>query len=188
MFTTDDLDRVTACVVAAWRSGLDRDWSARAGSVDWTCLHTADHAQDAVLAVALFLASGRRDDYPDWGFGEMGDAATPAKVVEAMATAGRIVSAVVATAKPGDEAIIWLRPTPTVRPAGDFAPRAGIEMLLHAHDVCTGLGVTLAPPGDACARLREHTRGWPHWSGPGWSDPASTDDPWRDLLVASGRG
>jgi hypothetical protein len=60
-------------------------------------------------------------------------------------------------------------------------------LILHAHDVCAGLGVPLVPPADACARLRDHTHGWPHWTGPGWRPPPTTDDPWHDLLVGSGR-
>ena len=44
------------------------------------------------------------------------------------------------------------------------------------------------PPPGPCARLRDHTRGWPHWETPGWSPPPTTDDPWADLLVGSGRG
>ena len=62
-FTYEDLDAVTECVAGAWRAGADRDWSARAGTLDWSCARTADHALDAVLAVALFLAAGRQDGY-----------------------------------------------------------------------------------------------------------------------------
>jgi hypothetical protein len=60
-------------------------------------------------------------------------------------------------------------------------------MILHGHDVSAGLGVRFAPPADVCARLRDQTRGWPHWSSPGWHDAGATEDPWSDLLTASGR-
>jgi hypothetical protein len=60
-------------------------------------------------------------------------------------------------------------------------------MILHAQDVCAGLGVELTPPRDVCERLREHTRLWPHWTTPGWHQLDAFDDPWMDLLDASGR-
>ena len=48
-------------------------------------------------------------------------------------------------------------------------PRGGLELALHGHDVCAGLGVPFDPPTDLCERLRAHTQDWPHWSSPGWS-------------------
>jgi hypothetical protein len=104
-----------------------------------------------------------------------------------MAAVGRVLSAVIATALPGASAVIWRRPLPEVRPASDFAARGALEMILHGHDVCAGLGVPFAPPADVCARLRDHSRDWPHWRNPGWHEAAGTDDPWDDLLAASGR-
>lgn len=189
-FTTADLDAVTAVVADAWRSALDHDWSVRAGTLEWSCLETADHMVDAVLAVAFFLASRKQDGYPDWGWPEFtaGEHAKPELLVEALVTVGRVLSAVVAAAEPDATAVIWRRPQVTVAPACDFAARGALEMVLHAHDVCTGLGVEIVPPADVCERLREHTRSWPHWTAPGWHAPAATSNPWADLLDASGRG
>jgi hypothetical protein len=187
-FTPEDLDVVTGCVVDAWCSGLDRDWSVPAGTVEWSCTVTATHAVDAVLAVALFLASRRRDGYPEWICAPaMPEDGGPEHLVEAMGAVGRVLTGVVATAPPGTEAVIWRRPRVEVRPAADFAARGALEMVLHGHDVAAGLGATLAPPAAVCARLRDHTRGWPHWSSPGWRPAPATDDPWSDLLVGSGR-
>jgi hypothetical protein len=187
-FTRSDLDRVARAAVEAWRSGADRDWSAPAGTLSWSCTRTADHCVDAVLAVGLFLASGRQDSYPAWA-GErlMGDDATPERLAEALGAVATVVSGVVAVADPDRRAVIWLRPVPGTGTPPDFAARAALELVLHAHDVASGLGVPFEPPADACARLRDHTRGWPHWWAPGWSPAPTTDDPWADLLAASGR-
>jgi hypothetical protein len=111
----------------------------------------------------------------------------PSQFVEAIAVAGRIVAGVVATSAEETRAIIWRRPEPTVAPPSEFAPRAGLEMILHGHDVAAGLGIKYEPPESLVIRLRDHTRGWPHWSSPGWHPVARTGDPWRDLLEASGR-
>lgn len=188
-FGRNDLDDVTRLVADAWRSGAHRDWTVPAGTLEWSCGRAADHTVDAVLAVAIFLASRKQDGYPDWGWGEltMGERAVPEVLIEAFEAVGRLLSGAIAIAEPGARAVIWRRPAVEVRGAEDFAARGGLEMLLHGHDVCTGLGVPLDPPLDLCQRLRDHTRGWPHWTSPGWTDAPVTDDAWADLLIGSGR-
>jgi len=69
--------------------------------------------------------------------------------------------------------------TPPTEPA--------LELILHAYDVCSGLGVVFTPPARLCAGLREHTAHWPMWSSPGWSPPTMAGDAWADLLRSSGR-
>jgi hypothetical protein len=66
-FSREDLDAVAELVVGSWRSGLDRDWSVPAGTLEWSCGRTADHTVDSVLAIAFFLASRKQDGYPEWG-------------------------------------------------------------------------------------------------------------------------
>lgn len=188
MFTHTDLLTVTDHVAAAWTAGIDRDWSARAGTLDWTCAATADHAYDATLAVGYFLASRRQDSYPEWGGGlfTVGPDAQPNDFIEAIQVAGRLVAGVVATTPDDVRAIIWRNPAET-RPPADFAPRAGLELILHGHDVAAGLQVEYEPPADVCARLRDHTRDWRHWGGGVWPGLTITDDPWSDVLTGSGR-
>ena len=185
-FSAADLDALTETVAAAWTAGADRDWSAPAGTLEWSCLHTADHAVDTVMAPALFLASRRIDAYPDlpWSF-VMGADATPMRLVDGLRTATRILQAVVASAEPGVRAVIWRRPAVETRPPADFLPRAGLELALHAHDVCLGVGVPFEPGFEVAHHLREHTRTWPMWTI--WQEPAASDDPWGDLLAAAGR-
>ena len=175
-------------VAAAWERGVDRDWSARAGTLEWSCTRTADHAYDATLAVGFFLASRRQDRYPDMGgVINTGKTPWPSQLCEAIEVAGRVVAGVVATTPEDVRAIIWRRPETTLAAPGEFAPRAALETLLHGHDVAAGLGVPFEPPAGPCARLRDHTHAWPHWSSPGWRPLARTSDPWRDLLDGSGR-
>jgi hypothetical protein len=178
---------VTEYVAAAWERGVDRDWSVRAGTMDWSCTKTADHAYDATLAVGFFLASRRRDRYPDWGgVMSVGDPPWPAQLIEAIEVAGRLVAGVIATTPEDVRAIIWRRPEPTVAPPSEFAARAALEAVLHGHDVAAGLGVPFEPPEGLCARLRDHTRDWPMW-GASWKPLPHTADPWEDLLTGSGR-
>jgi hypothetical protein len=185
-FSRADLDLLTGFVTDSWRSGVDRDWSARAGTLDWSCVETANHTADAVLAVAFFLASRKQDGYPEWGW-SVPTNDRPEALVEALAAVGRVLSGVIATAEPGTRAVIWRRPQVTTGSVDDFAARGGLELILHAHDVCAGLGIPFAPPADLCGRLRDHTREWVHWTTPGWHALPATDDAWGDLLDASGR-
>lgn len=186
-FTVPDLYELSELVATTWASASDRDWSVRAGTLEWTCTATADHAVDCVYAPAFFLASRRQDAYPDAG-GDltMGDNADPARLVESLHIASRILAALVHDAEPDVRAVIFRRPQVLTAAPHDFLPRGALELILHAHDVSVGLGVRFEPPSGLCHRLREHTRPWPIWDA--WSTALVTsDNPWGDLLAASGR-
>ena len=188
MFTRADLEALTEIVADAWTAGADRDWSAQAGTVEWTCTRTADHAVDCVFAPAFFLASRRTDGYPDAGENfTVGPDATPAQLVEALRIASRVLAAVVADADPSVRAVIFRRPDVITAPPPDFLPRGALELILHAHDVCKGLGVQFEPPVTVCAHLLEHTAGFPY-AAVGWTKPDPVaPDPWGELLRATGR-
>jgi len=186
-FTSEDLEELSDLVATAWSSAADADWSVAAGSLTWSCQSTADHAVDCVYSPAFFLASRRTDAYPEVGVDLMlGDAATPALLVESLGIATRILIALVGATDPAVRAVIFRRPEILVAPPHDFLPRAAMELVLHAHDVCVGLGVPFEPPAALCLRLREHTRPWPMWTL-AWHGLDQTDDPWADLLRGSGR-
>jgi hypothetical protein len=188
MFDRADLEALTEVVADAWTAGADRDWSVQAGTVEWSCTRTADHAVDCVFAPAFFLASRRTDGYPDAGEDySVGPNATPAQLVEALRIASRVLAAVVADTDPSVRAVIFRRPTVVTAPPPDFLPRGALELILHAHDVCKGLGVPFEPPAAVCEHLIEHTADWPH-AALGWDTPsAGTTDPWGELLRATGR-
>lgn len=186
-FTADDLRRLTEIIAAVWSSAAGADWSVQAGTVEWTCLATADHAVDCVYAPAFFLASRRLDGYPEIGVDlTLGARATPALLVESLEIASRMLVAIVNDTDPDVRAVIFRRPEVMTAPPADFLPRGAMELILHAHDVCAGLGVPFEPPADICRRLREHTRPWPMWTV-AWDGLPDTDDPWADLLEGSGR-
>ena len=140
-----------------------------------------------VLAPAFFLASRKEDGYPAFEPFTLGAQPGPEVLVEGLQTATRILSAVVHAAEPDARAAIWYRPEVEVRGPEDFVPRGALELILHAHDVCTGLDVPFDPPMELCERLRQDTQSWPLWDLPGWTPPAMTGEPWADLLRSSGR-
>jgi hypothetical protein len=187
VFSTDDLHDLTAYVATRWRAGADRDWSVPAGTLEWSCTRTADHAVDAVLAAACFLASRKQDGYPDMGADfTVGPDARPDQLIQALEVAARILAAVVGDAGPDVRAVIFRFPAIVTAPPQDFVPRGALELILHAHDVCAGLGVEFEPEADLCRRLREHTRSWGLWTL-AWNGLPRTEDPWADLLAGAGR-
>jgi len=118
----------------------------------------------------------------------MGPDATPQRIVEGLETASRILCSVVIAAEPGARAFIRSRPRPQSAPAAAFVPRGGLELILHAHDVCAGLRVPFEPPADVVERLREHVRALAGRLGSALEARlTSCDDAWGDLLEASGR-
>ena len=186
-FTVHDLSVLSDLVAETWTAAANRDWSAPAGTLDWSCTATADHAVDCVYAPAIFLASRKVDAYPDVGTDlTLGSRATPDLLVQSLRIATRILAAVVSDAGPDERAVIFRRPEVLIGAPQDFVPRGALELILHAHDVCAGLGVPFEPPADLCHRLREHTRPWPMWTVV-WHKLDRTDDAWRDLLEATGR-
>ena len=188
-FAVEDLRELAELVGRAWSSVPDgaAAWAQPAGSLEWSCLRTADHAVDCVYAPAFFLASRQVDDYPIAGSDlRLGGDATPTLLVRSLSMAVNLLAGVVRDAPPDARAAIFRRPSVLVGRPEDFVPRAGLELALHAFDVCTGLSVPFEPPAPLCRRLREHTRGWPMWTMV-WEAPGHGDDPWRDLLVASAR-
>jgi hypothetical protein len=186
-FTVDDLFALVDMVASSWLTAADRDWSVPAHTVEWSCLATADHAVDCVYAPAMFLASRRVDAYPEVGLNvQLGPAATPARLVESLGIAAQLLSGVVHDASDDVRAVIFRRPQVIVGAPRDFVPRAAVELILHAYDVAGGLGTAFEPAAEMCRRLREHTRSWPMW-GVHWKPLGESDDPWGDLLAASGR-
>ena len=181
-FTVDDFDRLTAEVLAAWREGVDRDWSVPAGTLEWSCWQTADHTIDCVFSYALFLATRCQDDYPPFGELHTLPEATPADLIAGLLGVTTLLSATIRVAGPDVQAVIFRHPEPTTAPAAQFAARGALEMVLHAHDVCLGLGVAFNPSRGLCQRLWDQTSRWPMMA-----QAASDDDPWSDLLERSGR-
>lgn len=174
-FTVDDFDWLSRLVLDAWGSAVDGDWTVPAGALEWSCFKTADHTVDCVFSYAFFLASRKTDWYPNWGELHANEGATPADILDGLRAASELLRATILAAPAETQAIIALGPEPRTGDPQDFAARGGLELILHAHDVCSGLGVPFDPPRDLCERLLTHTGGQP------------AEDPWQALLDRSGR-
>ena len=110
-----------------------------------------------------------------------GKTGTP-EIIEGLQAVCRMLSAVIRAAAPDTRAVILRWPSVETGTPSDFAARGALEMVLHANDICSGLGVGFEPPRVICARLRDQTEGWP-----GQQPITPSGDAWTDLLARSGR-
>jgi hypothetical protein len=70
--------------------------------------------------------------------------------------------------------VLFTGDEPILGPPADFVSRVGLELILHARDVCLGLGITYEPDVDLARRLRDHAAGWSMWTtlfGARWREP-----------------
>ena len=170
--TPHDLRTAAAICRAALAPVLDRDWSARAGDLDWSCRRTLDHVVDTVLLYAAFLATrsqGRlafpRDGDPN---------RTVAELLATVETTAAILAEVARAAPPDARAF---------HPAGmgdapGFLAMACEEILVHTDDIATGLGLTFRPADEGLID-RVARRIFP------WA-PADAE-PWDALRWGAGR-
>src|ERR1700745_3611619 len=94
--TADDLDSVISCVMSGLLPITDRDWSVRAGTLEWDCWRTAEHIGDTLLSYAWQLAVQPTTRYVRAVATAEKDA-SPAEVLEFAVTGGRVLASMVRT-------------------------------------------------------------------------------------------
>jgi hypothetical protein len=124
---------------------VSRDWSAKAGSLDWSCWQTAAHVAHDLLAYAGQLSARPTGGYLPMDL-TVNASASPSDVLQVVAACAALLSTAVATADPDARAWHW----GPCDPAG-FAAMGVAETLLHAYDITQGLGVAWLPPEHLCA-------------------------------------
>src|SRR6202161_4894632 len=97
--TADDLDSVMSCVMSGLLPVSDRDWSVRAGTLEWDCWHTAEHIGDCLLSYAWQLAV-QPTPRSVRAVATAEKDASPAEVLEFAVTGGRILASMVRTSPP----------------------------------------------------------------------------------------
>ncbi|WGW11644.1 maleylpyruvate isomerase N-terminal domain-containing protein [Saxibacter everestensis] len=163
-------------------------WDEMAFRLTWTCRETVDHLSDDFAFYAMQLAgqtpptndylrviepAAEREGGPANVMRTEPTAGTAGIVQTLDATAGLLAAVVAVT--PADKRGYHPR---GLADAGGFAAMGAIELVLHAHDILQTFDIPYSPaPTLTCGILDRLL-------------PAAsrTDDPWADLLEASGRG
>ena len=124
-----------------------RDWSAPAGTLDWTCRETLAHIAHDLLAYAAQLAGRAQDAYLPLDL-TVRDVATPSEVLAVAEACGRLLALTLCAA--GPDARAWhFGPCD----AGGFAALGVAETLIHTYDITRGLRVSWRPPADLSAAV-----------------------------------
>jgi len=171
-------DLIAAAIIAqaALHPVSARDWSVRAGPLDWDVEQTITHMLAATAKYTLYLASGCEHfialsvaRWPD---------ATNEEVVDSVVPIATGLAAAAAGTPPDVRAYHVTGPSS----ASDYVGRACVELLVHTGDALTGLGVGFAPPAELCRKVLAQR--YPHAAGPETGEPGGA---WQGLLAATGR-
>lgn len=161
----------TESAVGALRAMAERDWTVRAGTLDWDIALTVTHIAAGATKYAVYLAAGATRWSP------LVISANP------RATNDQLIDAVEISAD--GLAFVAGRADPTavgfhawgMSDASSFLARAANEAVIHAWDAAQGLGITYEPAPHVCIPILR--RRYP------WLD--DVDDPWVTLLTANAR-
>jgi hypothetical protein len=169
--TPDDVIAAAATAQAALRPAAGRDWSVRAGPLEWDVERTITHMIGATAKYTLYLAS-RCEHFLGLAVTRWPDA-TNDEVIDSVVPVATGLAAVAAVTPPGVRAYHASGPSS----AADYVGRACVELLVHTGDALTGLGAAFDPPLDLCRRVLAQ-------QFPGAARPG---DAWHALLAATGR-
>ncbi|MEV8439629.1 maleylpyruvate isomerase N-terminal domain-containing protein [Actinosynnema sp. NPDC051121] len=166
-----DVDAAVAEMLRVLGPHTAEDWTVPAGSLEWTCRHTATHVAHDLLAYAGQVAAQPADAYLPLDL-TVRPTAPPAEVLQVVAACGGLLSSALATATPTLRAWHWGPCDP-----GGFAAMGVAETLLHTYDIAQGLSVDWLPPAAPSAAVLDRLL-----------PDAPPGDPTRVLLWCTGRG
>jgi hypothetical protein len=173
LLTPDDVIAAATLVEAALRPVADRDWSVRAGPLEWDVDQTISHMIGAPAKYTLYLASRCQHfiafAVQRWPAGD----ATNEEVIDSVVPIATGLANVAAVTPAGVRAFH----VTGLSSATDYVGMACVELLVHTNDALSGLGAAFAPPDDLCERVLAQQH-------PGAIGPASA---WHRLLAATGR-
>lgn len=169
----------SAASLEALKPTADRDWSRRAGTLDWTCWSTVDHVTDCVFSYALQVAGRVRGGFLKLEELHAQAEATASELLDAFAAVAKMFTVVLRDA-PADmvssDGFFDLR-------SADWVARALNEVLLHTHDVLAGFDEQFEPRRDLCSFVLSNPTLWMYDA----VEDRTVADAWPAMLVASGR-
>lgn len=157
-----DLLAATEFVLDALRPVTDRDWSVRAGSLEWDIAFTVAHVAGSMTKAATYLAAAATTWSPLVISGDT--RATNDQLLDGVEVSARGLAFVAAHVEGSSRGFhAW-----GMGDAAAFLARGANEVLVHGWDVASGLGIAYDPPPQVCAPIvRPASRGSPMTSIPG---------------------
>jgi hypothetical protein len=171
----DDVIAAAGAAEAALRPVVDRDWSVRAGPLEWNVEQTITHMIGATAKYTLYLAS-RCEHFIGLSVTRWPDA-TNEEILDSLVPVATGLANVAAVTPPGVTAYHATGPSG----AADYVGRACVELLAHTSDALAGFDVAFMPPADLCRRVLAQQ--FPDVAASGRDE----SDPWHGLLAATGR-
>ncbi len=185
--TADDLRTVVDDLLVQFAALPDEAWEETASGLTWTCRDTVAHLMDDFGFYAMQLAGTRppqtdyvpllepqpwRDGSPPIVFWPDPATGTAGILTCLDATAGLLVAAT-ATAPPEHRGF---HPYGISDHTG-FAAMGIVEATCHAHDILSAHDIGYRAEAEVCRAVLDRL----------FPTAARTDDPWHDLLAATGR-
>jgi uncharacterized protein (TIGR03083 family) len=127
-------------VVDALQPLVDRDWSARAGDLEWSCAHTAAHIAHDLTKYSAQLAGRVDETYLRFKVVVAPDE-SPAEHLRILRSAAQLLVAIVEVVS--DDARAWHY---GLTDRSGFAAMGIGEMFVHTYDITSGLDVDWRPP------------------------------------------
>lgn len=161
--TPDDLHTAAALCRRTLTPALDRDWSVRAGDLDWDCRRTLDHVPDALVLYATHLATAATNRLPRLRDGN--PTASLSDLLVTVETAAAVLAAVARAVPAG---------TRGFHPAG-MADASGFlamgceEIVIHTDDIAAGLDLPFRPPDGLTGRVLRRLFPWAPTEGDVWA-------------------
>ena len=173
MVTGVDVRTAAASVVDLLTPAVDGGgWDGPAGALDWSCHDTLAHVVDCIYWYASNLVRAAsppvRAESPDV------DRTMPVNgLLDSLTSAGALLARIVDTSDPDARGYHVAGQAD----ASGFAGMGCDEILVHGHDIASGLGLDYAPSADLAGRIL--------WRLFPWTPEGA--DPWAGLLWANGR-
>ena len=164
----EDLVAAADLATATLGPALDRDWSVRAGALDWSCRRTLDHMIDALLFFSAHIATRAIRRLPSIRNGDADRSTT--ELLTVLDVSAAITAELLREFGPDERAF---------HPAG-MADRSGYlgvaceEVVMHTADIAAGLGISFAPPDELSRKIVARIFPWapndvPVWDALLWS-------------------
>lgn len=174
----DQVEEAAAYAAKVLRTTVGRDWSAKAGGLDWSCLQTAEHIAGDLVAYAGQLTGRATDGWVPFEIA-FDEGSGPKDAIRVLESTAGLLSAVVRTTPPG---VRGYHPYPSgSADAVGFAAMGVTEVLLHTYDIAQALGVDAEPPAALCESVLA-------WLFPEVTPARTPAEQWATLLWATGRG